>query len=128
MGKQLNSWWNVCIQKPSRMRQTEFTPEDRAMTRTLTKEQESKARQLADEIQALSAEVFQEVAEILTATPDEKIFGDTEFIVRSHILKLVAKSFTAHLAQKKTATSAPASIVQAANDPRSSKATAIEIR
>jgi hypothetical protein len=71
------------------------------MNRTMTLDQQSQSRRLADEIRTMSAEVIEEIAEILTTTPDEKIFGDTEFIVREHVLKIVAKSFTAHLAQKK---------------------------
>jgi hypothetical protein len=98
------------------------------MTRTMTLEEKSQARQLANEIHAMSAEVIEEIAEILTTTPNERIFGDTEFVVRAHVLKIVAKSFTAHLAQKKMATSAPASTVPPVNGLPSSKATAIEIR
>lgn len=98
------------------------------MARAMTPEQESKATQLAAEIQAMSADVMKEVAEILSTTPDAKIFGDTEFLVRSHVLKIVAKSFSAHLAQKKTATSDRPSPALTVNDPPSSKATATEIR
>jgi|HubBroStandDraft_1064217.scaffolds.fasta_scaffold287574_2 hypothetical protein len=98
------------------------------MTRTMTPEQESKAAELAAEIQAMSAEVLQEVAEILTTTPDENIFGDTEFVVRSHVMKIIAKSFSAHLAQKKTAMSDPPSPVPTASKPPNSKITASEIR
>ena len=75
------------------------------MSRTTSTEPEDKVQQLAAEIESMSAEVIQEVAEILNATPDREIFGDTEFVVRSRVLKIVAKAFTARLAQK-TATSA----------------------
>jgi hypothetical protein len=71
------------------------------MTKAMSPEQESQARQLADEIHSMSAEVIEQIAGILTATPDEEIFGDTEFIVRAHVLKIVAKAFTAHFAKKK---------------------------
>ena len=98
------------------------------MARTMTPEQDSNARELAAEIQAMAAEVIQEVAELLSTTPDEKIFGDTEFLVRSHVLKIVGKAFTAHLAQKKTATSAPESPARIVNNPPSSTAIVLEIR
>jgi hypothetical protein len=71
------------------------------MDGTMKTDQEDKTRLLVDEIQALSADVLQQVAELLNAIPDEKLFGDTEFKVRDQILKLVAVSFNARLAQKK---------------------------
>ncbi len=98
------------------------------MARTMTPEQESKAAQLAAEIQAMSADAIREVAEILSTTPDEKIFGDTEFVVRAHVMKIVANSFSAHFAQKKTATSDPPSPVHTVSEPPSSKGTATEVR
>lgn len=98
------------------------------MSRTMTPEQESRATQLAAEIQAMSADAIREVAQILSTTPDEKIFGDTEFLVRSHVMKIVANSFSAHFAQKKTATSGPPSPVHTVSEPPSSKASATETR
>ncbi len=105
-----------------------FTLEDQAMARTLTPEEKSAAAKLAAEIQAMSADAIREVAELLSTTPDSKLFGDTEFLVRAHVLKIVANSFTAHLAQKKTATTDPPSPVLSVNDLPSSKATATESR
>jgi hypothetical protein len=98
------------------------------MDGTIKTDQEDKTRLLVDEIQSMSAEILQQVAELLNATPDEKLFGDTEFKVRDQILKLVAVSFNARLAQKKTAMSAPASTVLTADDQPNSKDTASEIR
>jgi bifunctional pyridoxal-dependent enzyme with beta-cystathionase and maltose regulon repressor activities len=91
------------------------------MVRTTSAEQESKVQELAMEIASMSTEVIQEVAEILNATPDREIFGDTEFVVRTQVLKIVAKAFTARLAQKKTAMSVPPSLVPIVNDRLSSK-------
>jgi hypothetical protein len=90
------------------------------MVRTLTPEQKQQSRQLKDEIQAMSEEILQDVAELLSGTPDEELFGDTEFIVRQKVLKIVATAFTAHLAQKKTAMSAPALTVPTASNPPAS--------
>jgi hypothetical protein len=96
--------------------------EDQAMARTTSADQESKVQELAAEIESMSAEVIQEVAEILNATPDREIFGDTEFVVRSKVLKIVAKAFTARLAQKKTDTSVPPLPAPIVNDQPNSKA------
>ena len=98
------------------------------MTGTSSTEQESTAEQLAAEIESMSADVIREVAEILDATPDKELFGDTEFLVRSRVLKIVAKAYTARVSQKKTATSAVPSPVSTASDPLNSKATEIENR
>jgi hypothetical protein len=97
------------------------------MARTMTPEQLIKAAELAAEIQAMSADVIKEVAEILTTTPDEKLFGDTEFVIRSHVMKILATSFSAHLAQKKTAISEAQATALTASELQSSKATATEI-
>lgn len=98
------------------------------MTRTTSTEQHSKAQQLAAEIESMSADVIREVAEILDATPDKELFGDTEFLVRAKVLKIVAKAYTARVAQKKTATSAGPSRARTASDPRNSKPTGTESR
>ena len=88
------------------------------MSRTLTVEQQDQARKLADDLRDQAAEIFQEVSEVLSSVPDEKLFGDTEFLVRQQIIKLVAAAFTTRLAQKKTATSAvPANAPTASERP-----------
>lgn len=92
--------------------------------RTLTPQQEKQAQQLADDLRDQASEVFREVSEILSTVPDEQLFGDTEFLVRQKVIKLVADAYTARLAQKKTATSAAASTVPTASEPRPSTATA----
>lgn len=94
------------------------------MTATRTPEQEAQAQQLAADIRAQADEVLREVAQLLNDTPDKQLFGDTEFAVRKRIMQLVARSFTARLAQKKTAASAPASTARSASEPPPSTATA----
>jgi hypothetical protein len=76
----------------------------------------------------LSAPVLQEVAELLDATPDHDLFGDTEFRVRAKVLRIVAQAFTARLAQKKTATSAAPTPAPSASTPPRSTATASDKR
>lgn len=92
------------------------------MTRTTSGDQDTQAQELAAEIESMSSEVIQEVAELLNATPDRDIFGDTEFAVRTKVLKIVAKAFTARLAQKKTATTVVPSPALTVEDRLSSKA------
>jgi hypothetical protein len=98
------------------------------MARTMSSDQESKVQELAAEIESMSADIIQEVAEILNATPDKELFGDTEFVIRAKVLKIVAKAYSARVAQKKTGTSVEASPVPTASDPLNSKATEIESR
>jgi hypothetical protein len=100
--------------------------EERAMAEASSTGQESKAQQLAAEIESMSADVFREVAEILDATSDKELFGDTEFLIRSKVLKIVSKAYTARVAQKKTATSAASSRAHTVSDPLDSKATGTE--
>jgi len=110
------------------MRWTEITPEDRAMTTTRTPEQVAQAQQLAEDIRSQAEDILQEVAQLLSDTPDEQLFGDREFVVRQRILQLVSRSYAARIAQKKTATSVPASIARTADEPPPSLATASETR
>lgn len=102
--------------------------EDQAMARTTSADQEAKVQELAAEIESMSVEIIQEVAAILNATPDKELFGDTEFVVRAKVLKIVAKAYSARVAQKKTGTSAAPSPAPTASDPLNSKATEIESR
>jgi hypothetical protein len=84
------------------------------------------ACQLADALGAEAQDILQEVAQLLSDTPDEQLFGDTEFAVRDRILRLVATAYQARLAQKKSATSAPASTAPTVDGPPPSTATAAE--
>jgi hypothetical protein len=87
------------------------------MVRTRTPEQDAQARQLGEDIRLQSAEILQEVAELLAAVPDEELFGDTEFVVRSKVLRIVAAAYQARVNQKKTATTDRASTARTAAEP-----------
>jgi len=93
-----------------------------------TPEQQRLAAAVAADLRDQAAGLLQEVADLLAAAPDEQLFGDTEFLVRDKILQLVARSYQARLAQKKTATSAPASTAPGAEATPPSTATASETR
>lgn len=93
------------------------------MARSLTPEQVEQADQLAADIREQAEDIFREVAELLSTVPDAQLFGDTEFVVRARVLKLVAHAYTARLAQKKTATSAPGSTARGVAKPPGSTAT-----
>lgn len=96
------------------------------MVRTKTPKPVSQAHQLAEDIQLQSAEILQEVAELLSAVPDEELFGDNEFIVRNKVLKIVAAAYQARVDQKKTATTTPVSTVRTAAKPPAFTDTASE--
>jgi|SRR5271154_941619 len=98
------------------------------MSSSSSTELSTTAQDLAAEIASLSADVIQEVAVLLDATPDHELFGDTEFRVRAKVLRIVAQAFTARLAQKKTATAAAPSPAPTASAPPRSTATASENR
>lgn len=98
------------------------------MARTLTPEQAQQAAQLAADLRDQAEDILREVAELLSTVPDAQLFGDTEFAVRDRVLKLVAHAYTARLAQKKTATSAPGSTARGAAAPLRFTATGGERR
>jgi hypothetical protein len=85
---------------------------------------DSSARQLADAIHAAADDILQEVAQLLNDLPDDELFGDNEFVVRDRILRIVGAAYQARLAQKKMATSVPASTAPTAAKPPASTATA----
>src|SRR5438093_12258282 len=114
-GKQLNSWWNFCIQRPTLMGLGKsLLPEEWAMAKRRTSEVDCPAEQLAEDIRAQANDIVREVAEFLNSVPDEQLFGDNEFIVRQKVLKIVAAAYTARVAQKKTARSVRASTARSA--------------
>ena len=71
------------------------------MSRTLTPEQQQLAQELAQLIEVDAAAIIQEIAEILATTPDEQLFGDTEFLLRDRVLRILGRALNARLAQKK---------------------------
>jgi len=58
--------------------------------------------------EAQAQELATAIARDLVACDDASLFGDTEFRVRDAILRVAAKAYRQRLAQKKTATRAPA--------------------
>jgi len=78
------------------------------MHQPLTAAQEAEAQLLAQRLaHAAEAELLQ-IARTLVAADTAHLFGATEFQVRDLILRVAAKAYQEHLAQKKTATKAPA--------------------
>lgn len=89
----------------------------------LTSEQETEAQELAARVrEAMDAELLQ-MARLLVGKPTKELFGRTEFDMRDLVYRIGAKTYELYLAQKKTATRAPASIVPTVIDPPSSKTT-----
>jgi hypothetical protein len=77
------------------------------MKESLPPEQEAQARQLADRLAAASREDFLRIARVLVAAGPSP-FGPAEFRVRDLVLAIGARAFEQALAEKKTATTAPA--------------------
>jgi hypothetical protein len=88
----------------------------------LTPEQEQEARQLASRVQEACAGEFLQMAQTLVGKPTRELFGQTEFDIRDIVLRVGAKMFEMHLAEKKTAMSAPALSVPTVSKPPNSRA------
>jgi hypothetical protein len=78
------------------------------MKEPLPPAQEAQARELAAAIAQAAQEDLLRIARDPVAGDDASRFGETEFRVRDAILRVAAKAYEQHLAQKKTATRAPA--------------------
>lgn len=91
------------------------------LSHTLTEEQEREAQELAQRIEDAARADVLALARLLVSKPEAEIFGETEFQARDMVHRIGAKAFEVHLAQKKTATAAPASNVPAASKRRSSR-------
>jgi F420-0:gamma-glutamyl ligase len=89
----------------------------------LSMEKEAEVQILAQRLRELADEEFVAIARLLVSKPEQQIFGDTEFELRDIILKVGAKALQEHLRQKKTATTAAASIARPASKRPSSTAT-----
>jgi len=74
----------------------------------LTAEQEVEAQVLADTLTRAVADDFLTLARLLVSKPTHQVFGQTEFDVRDRVHRLGAKALELYLAEKKTATKAPA--------------------
>jgi hypothetical protein len=84
---------------------------------------EGKAQELVTRLRCETDEELLALARLLVSKEDRDLFGDTEFEVRKLVHRIGAKAYETHLAQKKTATKAPASTVRTASKAASSKAT-----
>lgn len=98
------------------------------MSMSLTPEQETEARKLAEQLKDQAGDSFLAIARLLVAADESNLFGEREFAVRRHALELLGQAYTAHLAGKKTATAAHPSTVRTASKRRRSRATASEPR
>jgi len=74
------------------------------MKESLTPAQEAEAQLLAERIAQAAQEELLQVARTLVGTTTASLFGATEFRIRDLILRVAAKAYQEHLAQKKTAT------------------------
>jgi hypothetical protein len=90
----------------------------------LSPELEAKAHALVARLRPQAEEDLLSLARLLVSKEDRELFGDTEFEVRDIVHGLGAKAYAAHLAEKKTATKAPASPAPTASKAPSSKAIA----
>ena len=78
------------------------------MTGARSAEQQAQARELAQAIAQVSEEELLEMAHTLLEAEPAALFGATEFRVRELALRIAAKAYEQRLAQKKSATTAPA--------------------
>lgn len=77
------------------------------MRQPLTQEQEREVKQLAQAIAEAASQEFEQLARTLVGSGDSP-FGQAEFTIRDILLRVGARAYEQHLAQKKTATKAPA--------------------
>jgi len=77
------------------------------MPEPLPAAQEAEARLLAQRIAQAAEHELLQVARTLVGADTVHLFGATEFKVRELLLRVAAKAYEQHLAQKKTATRAP---------------------
>lgn len=77
-------------------------------TTPLSPEQEAEARRLAELIRRATDDEFLRLARLLVSKDERHTFGQTEFEARDILLEAGAKAYRTFLAQKKTATKAPA--------------------
>ena len=74
----------------------------------LSPELEAEAQKLAALIREATADDFLRLARMLLSKDEQHTFGQTELDVRDILLRAGAKAYQTFLAQKKTATEAPA--------------------
>ena len=94
------------------------------MSAPLTDQQEVLVHELAQAIHQAADDDIRHIARMLLSADERHLFGNTEFKIRDAVLKIAAKAYNAHLAEKKTATTATASPAPTANAPPPITATA----
>ena len=77
------------------------------MSQPLTADQEQEVQQLAQAIAEAASQEFEQLARTLVGSGASP-FGQAEFTIRDILLRVGAKAYEQHLAQKKMATKAPA--------------------
>lgn len=90
----------------------------------LAPELEAKAQELLTHLRSQANDELLALARLLVSKEDHEIFGETEFQARDIVHRIGAKAFETHLAQKKTATKAPALSARVANKVPNSMASA----
>jgi hypothetical protein len=90
----------------------------------LAPELEAKAQELLLHLRSQADDELLALARLLVSKADHEIFGDTELQARDIVHRIGAKAFETHLAQKKTATKAPALSVPSANKAPNTTASA----
>jgi hypothetical protein len=78
------------------------------MSAPLTEQQEALAHELAQAIHQAADDDIRQIARMLVAAEQRQLFGNTEFRIRELALKIAAKAYNTHLAEKKPATTAAA--------------------
>jgi hypothetical protein len=77
------------------------------MHEALCAAQEAEAQLLAQRIAQAAEQEFLQVARTLVGAKTATLFGATEFKIRDILLRVAAKAYEQHLAEKKTATRGP---------------------
>jgi hypothetical protein len=94
-----------------------------SLQQPLSPEFEAQAQELLTHLRARTDADLLALARLLVSKADRDIFGDTEFQVRDIVHRIGAKALEARVAQKKTATTAPASSARTAAKRPNSTAT-----
>ena len=87
---------------------------------TLTAAQEQEAQQLVSRVHGFMEAELLEAARMLIGKDTRDLFGKTEFDLRDILLRVGAKMYEQHLAEKKTATLGPVSSAPSASKRPSS--------
>jgi hypothetical protein len=87
-------------------------------------EQQALAQELAALLQGDADDFLRELTQTLTAADTADLFGQTQFVLRDLALRFAAKACARLLREKKTATTAPATLAPTAAKAPPSTATA----